>query len=133
VERRIIHRPRRLRASETLRRLVRETTLEAADLIYPLFVAHGRDLRREIPSMPGVCHFSVDTLVRECAATWEDGVPAVLLFGLPASATRRSTRGLGVVRDKAVARASAVPRAAGPRHRVRPRPAATRGQPRFPS
>ena len=64
--------------------MVRETTLAPQDLIYPLFVAHGEGLRRPIPSMPGVFHLSPDTLVRECAAAMDDGVPAVLLFGIPA-------------------------------------------------
>ncbi|CAA9590171.1 MAG: Porphobilinogen synthase, partial [uncultured Thermomicrobiales bacterium] len=58
MENRIIHRPRRLRASEALRGMVRETTLAPDDFIYPLFVAHGRDLRRPIASMPGVSHLS---------------------------------------------------------------------------
>jgi porphobilinogen synthase len=84
VERKITHRPRRLRASQALRGMVRETALAADDFIYPLFVAHGQDLRRPIPSMPGVFHLSPDTLVRECAAAMDDGVPAVLLFGIPA-------------------------------------------------
>ena len=63
--------------------MVRETTLAPDDFIYPLFVAHGEGLRRPIPSMPGVFHFSVDTLLRECEEALADGVPSVLLFGLP--------------------------------------------------
>ncbi len=78
-----IHRPRRLRASDTLRALVRETTLDAADFLYPLFVAHGGNLKRPIASMPGVFHHSVDTLVKECEAAIKDGVRGVLLFGIP--------------------------------------------------
>ena len=62
----IVHRPRRLRGSGALRRLVRETAVEASDLLYPLFVTHGTGIRRPIDSMPGVFHHSVDTLVREC-------------------------------------------------------------------
>lgn len=85
MERRITYRPRRLRATDTLRRLVRETSLSAADFIYPLFVTGGENLRRPIPSLPGVFHHSPDTLVREAEGAWSEGVPAVLLFGIPAS------------------------------------------------
>jgi porphobilinogen synthase len=79
----IVHRPRRLRASDTLRALVRETTLDPADFLYPLFVAHGENVRRPIASMPGVFHHSVDTLVKECEGALVDGVRGVLLFGIP--------------------------------------------------
>ncbi|GAB4457870.1 MAG: porphobilinogen synthase [Armatimonadaceae bacterium] len=77
------HRARRLRAAEPLRAMVRETGLSAGNLIYPLFVAEGSNLHRPIASMPGVAHYSVDTLVRECAEAFAEGVPAVLLFGIP--------------------------------------------------
>lgn len=80
----ILHRPRRLRASDALRAMVRETQLAPADFVYPLFVTHGTKVRREIPSMPGVFHLSVDELVIECDAAQRDGVRAVLLFGIPA-------------------------------------------------
>jgi len=80
---RILHRPRRLRASEPLRRLVRETELSAGDLVYPLFVAEGRGLRRPIASMPGVNHLSADTLVSECEQALREGIGAVLLFAIP--------------------------------------------------
>lgn len=80
-----VHRPRRLRATNALRGLVRETHLQASDLIYPLFVAHGRNVRNPIASMPGVHHLSVDTLVRECEDAHREGVGGVLLFGLPES------------------------------------------------
>ncbi|MDX1932883.1 MAG: porphobilinogen synthase [Capsulimonadales bacterium] len=79
----IVQRPRRLRTTAGLRRMVRETVLAAENLIYPLFVAHGSDVRRPIPSMPGVFHLSTDTLVAECEAAFGEGVPAVLLFGIP--------------------------------------------------
>jgi porphobilinogen synthase len=65
--------------------MVGETTLAIDDFVYPLFVCHGRRIREEIPSMPGVFHLSVDSLVEEAQAAASDGVPAVLLFGLPAS------------------------------------------------
>ena len=76
-------RPRRVRGQDALRRMVRETTLEIADFIYPAFVCHGRDVREEIDAMPGVYHLSVDRLAEEAAAVASDGIPAMLLFGLP--------------------------------------------------
>ncbi len=75
---------RRLRRTPALRRLVRETHLRVDDLIYPLFVVHGQQVRREVPSMPGVYQLSVDQAVREAAEARELGVPAVILFGIPA-------------------------------------------------
>ena len=77
------YRPRRLRCGENLRRLVRETTLTPADFIYPLFLVHGNGVRREISSMPGNYHLSIDQLAAEACELVELGVPAVLLFGLP--------------------------------------------------
>jgi porphobilinogen synthase len=76
-------RMRRLRSSETLRSMVRETTLDAGDLIYPLFVKSGKGKRDEISSMPGVFQLSIDQLASEAAELLELGVPAVILFGLP--------------------------------------------------
>ena len=76
---------RRLRAHPTLRRMVRETQLSPADFIYPLFVMHGRDVHEEIPSMPGVFHLSIDQLTAEANELAELGIPAVVLFGLPAT------------------------------------------------
>jgi len=81
----LAYRPRRLRMSENLRRMVRETTLSPADFIYPLFVVHGRKVKREIPSMPGNYHWSVDILPREAEEIARLSIPAVILFGLPAS------------------------------------------------
>ncbi|MFN8485204.1 MAG: porphobilinogen synthase [Anaerolineae bacterium] len=78
-------RPRRLRQSVAMRALVRETTLTAEDLVLPLFVVHGRRVRSEIGSMPGVYHLSVDEVVREAANAYALGIPAVILFGLPAT------------------------------------------------
>jgi len=75
---------RRLRRSENLRRLVRETRLSVEDLIYPLFVVHGHGVRREVNSMPGVYQLSVDQLGREAEELLELGISAVLLFGIPA-------------------------------------------------
>ena len=76
-------RPRRLRQSPVLRRLVSETQLSVAHLVLPLFVRSGRKLRRPIAAMPGVFQFSPDELVREAVRAHELGVPAVLLFGIP--------------------------------------------------
>src|SRR5437667_11542540 len=76
-------RPRRLRQSPTLRRMVRETTLNADDFIYPVFVTAGRNLERPIGSMPGHAQRSVDMLAREIDEIVELGIPAVLLFGIP--------------------------------------------------
>ena len=76
-------RPRRLRRTEAIRRLVRETHLTPECFIYPLFVCEGRGVRREVASMPGVFQLSVDEAVKEAAAARADGVPSVLLFGLP--------------------------------------------------
>ena len=75
-------RPRRLRR-EGLRELVRETRVDPADFVLPLFVRTGSGVREPIPSMPGVERFSPDTVVEEAAAAREDGVRAVLLFGVP--------------------------------------------------
>ena len=76
-------RPRRMRISPALRRMVRETALSPADFIYPLFVRHGRGERRPIASMPGQFQLSVDELAREADSVLELGIPAVLLFGIP--------------------------------------------------
>jgi porphobilinogen synthase len=78
-------RPRRLRLTPGLRAMVRETRLAASDLIYPLFVTHGRAMREPILSMPGVARLSVDQAVEEARAAAAGGVPAVLLFGIPAA------------------------------------------------
>jgi len=80
-----VSRPRRLRRSETIRRMVRETRLSADDLVLPIFVQHGEGVREPIPSMPGIARLSVDLAVRECREAFDLGVPAVILFGIPAS------------------------------------------------
>jgi porphobilinogen synthase len=78
-----IARPRRLRQSPVLRRLVAETHLSAAQLVLPLFARAGRKLRRPVASMPGVCQLSPEEVVKDAAAAHAAGVPAVLLFGIP--------------------------------------------------
>jgi porphobilinogen synthase len=80
-----IHRMRRLRASEPLRNLVRETPLDPADFILPLFTCPGEGVRREISSMPGNAQLSVDNLVKECAGAERLGIGGVILFGIPDS------------------------------------------------
>ena len=74
---------RRLRRTPGLRSLVRETRLSREQFILPLFVTEGSEVRREVSSMPGVFQLSVDEAVVEAHGAWDDGVPAVLLFGLP--------------------------------------------------
>jgi porphobilinogen synthase len=76
-------RPRRLRRTDGMRRLVRETRLSVDQLVYPLFVVPGVDVREEITSMPGVYHWSVDRVADEARALADLGIPALLLFGLP--------------------------------------------------
>ena len=78
-----VYRPRRLRANENLRRLVRETTLCTDDLIYPMFVVHGVDAAHEIPSMPGCYQYSVDRLVNAAQSLADLGIPGTILFGIP--------------------------------------------------
>jgi porphobilinogen synthase len=78
-----IHRKRRLRVSESMRRLVRETRLDPSQLVLPLFACPGEGVRHEISSMPGNYQLSVDELVKECEATHALGVGGVILFGIP--------------------------------------------------
>ena len=77
-------RPRRLRRTESIRSLVRETRLTPDCMIYPLFVCEGEGVRRPIGSMPGIFQLSVDEAVKEAQAAKGEGIPGVLLFGLPA-------------------------------------------------
>ena len=78
-----IYRPRRLRKNANFRRMIRETKLSVDDLIYPLFVTFGRNVKKPINSMPGNFQMSVDHLVKEVQKTKDIGIPAVLLFGIP--------------------------------------------------
>ena len=78
-----IHRGRRLRRSEPLRQLVRETELSPSDFIYPIFVTEGRGVRRPVSSMPGIYNVSVDNAVEEARQAHSLGIPAVILFGIP--------------------------------------------------
>jgi porphobilinogen synthase len=92
-------RMRRLRATHALRGLVRETTLTPADLVYPLFVAHGIDRREPISAMPGIDHLSIAHAVAEAGEALALGIPAVLLFGLPAA---KDEEGSGAWDDEGV-------------------------------
>src|SRR5580698_5084196 len=84
-------RMRRLRRSEGLRALVRETALEPGDLIYPLFLCPGEGIRREVSSMPGVFNLSIDEAVREAEQAQSLDIGGLLLFGLPASKDEQGT------------------------------------------
>jgi porphobilinogen synthase len=85
------YRPRRLRQSPALRRLVAETHLSASQLVLPLFVRRGKRLRRPIAAMPGVFQLSPDEIIREAARAHVLGVPAVLLFGIPGQKDDRAS------------------------------------------
>lgn len=78
-----IKRHRRLRYNPLVRDMVRETVLTKNDLIYPMFVVHGENIKHEISSMPGVYQFSIDNLVKECQELVALGIPAIILFGIP--------------------------------------------------
>ncbi len=77
------YRPRRMRASEALRRMIRETELSPDDFIYPLFAVGGRKVAEPISSLPGQYHYSVDNIAAEARKAWLLGIPAVILFGVP--------------------------------------------------
>ena len=81
----LIQRPRRLRRTESLRALVRETRLTSDDFVLPLFACPGKGIRKEISSMPGVHNLSVDEIAREAAEAEQIGIKALMLFGLPES------------------------------------------------
>jgi len=85
------YRPRRLRRTEALRRMIRETILRPDDLILPLFAIGGRNVRNPIASMPGHYQLSIDQLVEPAAEAWDAGIPAVILFGLPEDKDSRGT------------------------------------------
>lgn len=76
-------RPRRLRRTSTLRRMVRETHLSPDDFIYPLFIRHGKDIQQPIKSMPGQFQWSIDRVIGEVRSAYQLGIPAVVLFGIP--------------------------------------------------
>lgn len=86
-----IYRPRRLRRTENLRRMVRETALRVDQLVYPMFACPGKGVKNPIRSMPGVYQFSVDQLVEEVKSVVELNIPSVLLFGLPSQKDERGS------------------------------------------
>lgn len=104
---------RRLRKSETMRALVRENRLSASDFVLPLFVVPGSNIKREIEPLPGNYHLSIDCLVEEAAAVYSLGVPAVLLFGVPATKDDIGSGGYaadGLVQEAIRALKAAVPK-----------------------
>ena len=108
----LIHRPRRLRRSEALRSLVRETRLAPEDFILPLFACAGEAVRREVKSMPGVHNLSVDEIAKEASSAYKLGVRGVILFGLPESKDEQASGAYaknGIVQQAIRAIKSAVP------------------------
>ncbi len=93
------YRARRVRKNEQIRRMVRETRLFVDNLIYPMFVIHGKKVKNEIPSMPGNYQLSVENLVREARSVHALGIPAVILFGIPAT---KDPLGSGAYDDKGI-------------------------------
>lgn len=79
----MIRRPRRLRSSQAIRDMIHEYDVELSDLIYPVFVVEGTEVKEEIPSMPGIYHYSLDTFKIHLKEIWDSGVRAVLFFGVP--------------------------------------------------
>jgi porphobilinogen synthase len=92
-------RPRRLRRTARIRQLVRETRLEASQLVLPLFVVPGRGVARPVPSMPGVSQWSVDRVAEEAGRAFDAGVRSVILFGLP---EKKDARGSDAWRDDGI-------------------------------
>ncbi len=92
-----IHRPRRLRKNETIRRMVRETSLSPDDFIYPLFVTHGKGVKKEVSAMPGCFQESVDRVVKSAKEVHSLGIPSVILFGIP---EHKDEKGSGAYDDR---------------------------------
>jgi len=93
------YRPRRLRKTENLRRMVRETRLSVDNLVMPLFVVPGSGITNPVASMPGVAQLSVDRAVEECKAIRDLGIPAVILFGIP---EKKDREGSGAYSDRGI-------------------------------
>ena len=107
-----IDRPRRLRQTFQLRRMVRETILTTNDLIYPLFVVPGKKIAVEVKSMPGVYQLSVDKLIDEAKEVYELGIPSIILFGIPTTKDIAATGAWhenGIIQQAATAVKEAVP------------------------
>jgi porphobilinogen synthase len=86
-----VNRLRRLRKNNNLRRLIRETQLSVNDFIYPLFVCPGKNVKKEIKSMPGNFQMSIDNIIKECLEVRDLGIPGVILFGIPATKDEMGT------------------------------------------
>jgi porphobilinogen synthase len=93
------YRPRRLRQSEGLRRMIRETHLRVSDLILPLFVIDGKDVKNPIPSMPGHYQLSIDNFLKTAQKAHELGIPAIILFGIP---DKKDALGTGAYADNGI-------------------------------
>lgn len=107
-----IHRPRRLRSHPQLRRMVQENVVTAADLIYPLFAVPGEGVAQEVKSMPGVYQLSIDKIVEEAKETYDLGIPAIILFGIPADKDVDATgawHDCGIVQKATTAVKEAIP------------------------
>ncbi|MGK7937746.1 MAG: porphobilinogen synthase [Xenococcaceae cyanobacterium] len=107
-----INRPRRLRSTSQLRRMVQETVITASDLIYPLFAVPGEGIAKEVVSMPGVYQLSVDKIVAEAKEVYALGIPAIILFGIPDTKDADATgawHDCGIVQKAATAVKEAVP------------------------
>ncbi|WGT66667.1 porphobilinogen synthase [cyanobacterium endosymbiont of Epithemia clementina EcSB] len=107
-----INRPRRLRQTIQLRRMVRETVLTTNDLIYPLFAVPGRKIATEVKSMPGVYQLSVDKIVDEAKEIYDLGIPSIILFGIPRTKDIAATGAWhdhGIIQQAATAVKEAVP------------------------
>ncbi|MDI6889866.1 MAG: porphobilinogen synthase [Thermodesulfovibrionales bacterium] len=107
-----IHRPRRLRKNETIRKMVRETSVSPDNFIYPLFVTFGKDVKKEISSMPGCFQESVDEVVKNAKEVYSLSIPSVILFGIPEHKDEIGSSAYGehgVVQDAIKAIKDAVP------------------------
>ncbi|MFP4102290.1 porphobilinogen synthase [Coleofasciculus sp.] len=107
-----IHRPRRLRQTTQLRRMVREHVVTTSDLIYPLFAVPGEGIAQEVKSMPGVYQLSVDKIVAEAKEVYDLGIPSIILFGIPDNKDVEATgawHDCGIVQKAATAVKEAVP------------------------
>jgi len=107
-----INRPRRLRSSEAMRRLVRETHLQPSNFVLPLFICPGEGIRRPIGSMPPHCQISIDMAVEDCLECYKLGIGGVILFGLPESKDEEASGGYdpnGIVQRAIRAIKAAVP------------------------
>jgi len=93
------YRPRRLRQSEAMRRMIRETDLTVNDLILPLFVIDGRDVKNPIPSMPGHFQLSIDNFLKTARKAYDLGIPAIVVFGIPA---KKDSLGTGAYAENGI-------------------------------